>query len=93
MYARRTMSRRPLSVRRLPCHVQRILLCRIMFIKMCKEIPFTLLIYRVMRIENPSSHGPHEPETPQMVNPRGGIKVWLQLLVLRLSRQESRYVR
>lgn len=37
----------------------------------------SMLVYRVMMMENPSTHAPHEPETPAMLYPRGGIKVWL----------------
>ena len=33
---------------------------------------------RVMTREKPSTHCPHEPETPAMLYPRGGIKVCLK---------------
>lgn len=35
--------------------------------------------YRVMMRENPSTHAPHEPETPAMLYPRGGINVCLRI--------------
>ena len=34
---------------------------------------------RVMTSEKPSTHCPHEPETPAMLYPRGGIKVCLKM--------------
>ena len=33
--------------------------------------------HRVIMSEKPSTHCPHEPETPAMLYPRGGIKVCL----------------
>lgn len=49
-------------------------------------------VHRVIRTEKPSSHWPHEPETPQMVYPRGGIKVCLyHVLVLKDQWQQGTY--
>lgn len=38
-------------------------------------------LHRVIRTEKPSSHWPHVPETPQIMYPRGGIRVCLIMLV------------
>ena len=40
-------------------------------------IPYTDR-HRVMMSENPSNQAAHEPETPAMLKPRGGIRVELE---------------
>ena len=49
---------------------------------MPKKMNFRQCVYadaqRVMTSEKPSTHCPHEPETPAMLYPRGGIKVCLK---------------
>lgn len=43
----------------------------------CKTNLHNVVYYRVMMRENPSTHCPHEPATPAMLYPRGGINVCL----------------
>lgn len=38
------------------------------------------VFYRVRMIPNPSIHDAQDPETPAIVYPLGGIKVWLEVL-------------
>jgi len=47
-------------------------------VSLCNEGPLVdARVYRVMSTAKPSSQGPQDPDTPQMVYPRGGIKLCL----------------